>query len=169
MTVPSVKRTLRQSLCHSIDRRANLDFSTLQQVNACFVSEEFARGEADVIWKPSFRGRTIYLFVVIEFQYSVDPWVALGFLRYLAEFCQSLVAERQKAALPDVLPLPLYAGGPKWSAVKSVEELIRPELPRSFIRQSHGCTFSSDGGYQTTSPGLSAKTPAPDRSAAPGS
>ena len=113
----------------------DLDFSTLQRVNASFVSEEFARREADVIWKLSYRGRPIYLFVLIEFQSSVDPWMALRFLRYLAEFYQSLVAEGQSAPLPAVFPLLLYTGDPKWSAVKSVEELIQPELPRSFIPQ----------------------------------
>ena len=34
-----------------------LDFSTLERVNASFVSDEFARREADLIWKLSFRGR----------------------------------------------------------------------------------------------------------------
>ena len=72
--------------------------------------------------------------------------MALGFLRYLAEFCQSLVAERQRAPLPAVFPLLLDTGDPKWSAVESVEELIQPELPRSFIPQSYGYTFRGSGG-----------------------
>ena len=80
-----------------------LDFSTLERVNASFVSEEFARREADVIWKLSFRGRPVYLFLLIEFQSSVDRWMALRFLRYVAEFYQSLVAEGQTPPLPSVL------------------------------------------------------------------
>ena len=89
-----------------------LDFSTLERVKASFVSEEFARREADVIWKVSFQGRPIYLFLLIEFQSSVDRWMALRFLRYLAEFYQSLVVEGQTAPLPAVFPLLLYSGDP---------------------------------------------------------
>ena len=112
-----------------------LDFSTLKRVNASFVSEEFARREADVIWKLAFRGRPIYLFLLIEFQSSVDQWMALRFLRYLAEFYQSLVAEGQTAPLPAVFPLLLYSGEPTWTAPRSVGELIQPEIPDAFIPQ----------------------------------
>ncbi len=112
-----------------------VDFSTLKRVNASFVCEEFARREADVIWKVSFQGRPIYLFLLIEFQSSVDQWMALRFLRYLAEFYQSLVAEGQTAPLPAVFPLLLYSGEPTWTAPRSVGELIQPEIPDAFIPQ----------------------------------
>ncbi len=77
-------------------------------MNSTFVSEEFGRREADVIWRLAFQGRPIYLFLLIEFQSSVNQWMALRFLRYLAEFYQSLVAEGQTAPLPAVIPLLLY-------------------------------------------------------------
>ena len=112
-----------------------LDFSTLERVNATFISEQFARREADVIWKLSFRGRPVYLFLLIEFQSSVDRWMALRFLRYLAEFYQSLAAEGQAPPLPAVFPLLLYTGDPRWSAARSTGELIRPEIPETFIPQ----------------------------------
>ena len=58
-----------------------LDFSTLERVNSTFVSEEFARRESDVIWKLLVRGRPVYLYLLIEFQSSVDPLMAIRFLR----------------------------------------------------------------------------------------
>lgn len=110
-----------------------LDFSTLERVNATFVSPEFARREADVIWKLSFRGRPVFLFLLIELQSSVDRWMALRFLRYLAEFYQSLATETRASPLPAVFPLLLYTGDPTWSAARSTGELIRPAIPDAFI------------------------------------
>ncbi len=112
-----------------------LDFSTLERVNSTFVSEEFARQESDVIWKLSFRGRPVYLYLLIELQSSVDPLMALRFLRYLAELYASLVAEGQEPPLPPVFPLLLYTGDSRWSAARSTGEMIRPEIPEAFIPQ----------------------------------
>lgn len=113
----------------------DLDFSTLERVNSTFVSEEFARREADVIWKLAFRGRPVYLYLLIEFQASVDRLMAIPLLRYLAELYASLVAEGQEPPLPVVFPLLLYTGDWRWSAARSTGEMIRPEIPEAFIPQ----------------------------------
>ena len=110
-----------------------LDFSTLERVNSTFVSEEFARRESDVIWKLLVRGRPVYLYLLIEFQSSVDPLMALRFLRYLAEVYGSLVAEGQEPPLPAVFPLLLYTGDSRWTAARSTGEMIRPEIPEAFV------------------------------------
>ncbi len=112
-----------------------MDFSTLERVNSTFVSEEFARRESDVVWKLLFRGRPVYLYLLIEFQSSVDQLMALRFLRYLAELYGSLIAEGQEPPLPAVFPLLLYTGDSQWSAARSTGEMIRPEIPNAFIPQ----------------------------------
>ncbi|TVQ21177.1 MAG: hypothetical protein EA382_13990, partial [Spirochaetaceae bacterium] len=112
-----------------------LDFSTLERVNSTFVSEEFARRESDVIWKLLVRGRPVYLYLLIEFQSSVDPLMALRFLRYIAELYGSLVAEGQEPPLPAVFPLLLYTGDSQWTAARSTGDMIRPEIPEAFIPQ----------------------------------
>ena len=77
---------------------AGLDYSTLERVNASFVSDEFARRESDIIWKATFAGRPLYLFILIEFQSSVDHHMPIRFLRYLAEFYQSFATEPERLA-----------------------------------------------------------------------
>ena len=107
----------------------------VERVNPTFVSEEFARRESDVVWKLLFRGWPVYLYLLIEFESSVDQLMALGFLRYLAEVYGSLIAEGQEPPLPAVFPLLLYTGDSWWSAARSTGEMIRPEIPNAFIPQ----------------------------------
>jgi hypothetical protein len=66
-------------------------FSALQKVNASFVSPDFQRRESDIIWKVAFRGKPVYIFLLLEFQSSVDRWMPLRFLRYIVEFYQSFL------------------------------------------------------------------------------
>ena len=117
---------------------ADLDYSTLERVNASFVSEEFARRESDIIWKATFAGRPLYLFILIEFQSSVDRHMPIRFLRYLAEFYQGFSTEHGAAEqLPAVFPLLLYNGDARWSAAVSVEALIEATIPARFIPHLH--------------------------------
>ena len=117
---------------------AGLDYSTLERVNASFVGEEFARRESDIIWKASFAGRPLYLFILIEFQSTVDRHMPIRFLRYLAEFYQSFATEHGVGqTLPAVFPLLLYNGDARWSAEQSVEALIEESIPARFIPHLH--------------------------------
>ena len=111
-----------------------LDLSTLEQVNSGFVSPEFARRESDVIWKLSAGPSSLYLYLLIEFQSSVDRSMPLRFLRYLTEFYESLVTQHRRATeLPAVFPLLLYNGDARWSAAGSVEQMIQPTIPQRYI------------------------------------
>jgi predicted transposase YdaD len=38
-----------------------------------FVDEAFACREADAVWSVQFRGRPVYIFLLMEFQSTVDP------------------------------------------------------------------------------------------------
>ena len=131
-----VQRLLESFVDEPFTRR--LDYSTLERVNASFVSEEFARRESDIIWKVSFGGRPVYLFILIEFQSSVDRHMPIRFLRYLAEFYQSFATEHGVgSALPAVFPLLLYNGDARWSAAESVEQLVEASIPAQFIPHLH--------------------------------
>jgi len=79
----------------------HLDFSTLQKVNATFVSPDFQRRESDIIWKVAFRGKPVYIFLLLEFQSSPDRWMPLRFLRYIVELYQSFLdTDDAPATLP---------------------------------------------------------------------
>lgn len=56
-----------------------LDFSRMELQNTSFVNEEHKRSEADMIWKVNFKGNDVYIYLLIEFQSTVDKYMALRF------------------------------------------------------------------------------------------
>jgi predicted transposase YdaD len=114
-----------------------IDFSTLERVEASFVTRELRERESDIIWRARWGGeRWLYVYLLLEFQSTVDPFMALRVLVYTGLLWQSL--ERDGALspsgrLPPVLPLVLYNGDRPWSAALDLAELIE-EVPGGLER-----------------------------------
>ncbi len=89
-----------------------LDFDTLAPLPASFVSEDLQQRHGDLVWRIRFRDdRWLYLVLLLEFQATVDPAMALRILTYTALLYQRLDADgvlRDHRALPPVLPVVLY-------------------------------------------------------------
>lgn len=69
----------------------HLDFSTLERLDKSFITPEFKEKESDLIYRINFREKAVYIFLLIEFQSSVDKFMALRILRYITEFYEYLV------------------------------------------------------------------------------
>jgi predicted transposase YdaD len=114
-----------------------LDLSTLERVEGSFVTHELRERESDIIWRVRFGGeRWLYVYLLLEFQSTVDPWMALRVLVYTGLLWQSLVREGEFAPggrLPPVLPLVLYNGERPWGAALDVGELLA-EVPGGLER-----------------------------------
>ena len=112
---------------------AQLDLNTLERVNAKFHSEFLERREGDVIYRVQMNnsGQEAYLCLLLEFQSTQDPWMALRILAYVALFYQHLVKEKQLSPnkqLPPVFPLVLYNGDRSWQQPTQLRSLI--DLPK---------------------------------------
>ena len=129
---PLFFQKLMESFVHE-EFVAELDFSTLERLDKQFVSEEYAERESDIVWKLSYRGSPIYIFVLLEFQSSVDRTMSLRFLRYICEFYQSYYGKTKSGKLPAVFPLLLYNGDEKWTAESRIEDIIERSIPEGFI------------------------------------
>ena len=109
-----------------------LDFSSLERVPASFVTPGMRRRESDILWRVRLgRQRWLYVYLLLEFQSTVDPFMALRLTVYVGLLYQHLLKERQLTAsgkLPPVLPLVLYNGYAPWGAARDVAELIE-EVP----------------------------------------
>ncbi len=104
-----------------------LDLETLELVSGSFVSETFQRRENDVIWRVKFRDRWLYVYLLLEFQSTVDRLMALRLMVYVGLLYQQLVNEKKVLpgeALPPVLPIVLYNGRTPWRAPRDVADLI---------------------------------------------
>jgi predicted transposase/invertase (TIGR01784 family) len=106
----------------------DLDFSTLEKVSGSYVTPELRSRESDVVWRVRWeRDRWLYVYLLIEFQSTVDPFMALRMMVYLGLLYQDLVQHRQLTAagkLPPILPLVLYNGYAPWGAARELSELI---------------------------------------------
>ena len=110
-----------------------LDFSTLKKLPTEYVSDELLKRHGDCVWRMRRRrGEWLYLLVLLEFQSTDEPRMALRILTYTSLLYQELVRNDALDAggrLPAVLPVVLYNGDSRWRAVLEVGELIAPVGP----------------------------------------
>ena len=116
---------------------AELDFSTLERVSALSVSHDLREREDDMIWRLRWGGRWLYVYLLLEFQSSVDRLMAVRLLTYVGLLYQDLAAAGEippGGYLPPVVPIVLYNGEKGWWAKTSLDELIEPDLPEQLRR-----------------------------------
>lgn len=126
---------VRQLLTSFVDEEwvNQIDYSTLQRIDKSFITDEFADRESDLIYRASFRGKDLYIFIMFEFQSTVDRFMALRMLRYITELYEYLVKSYRLKTLPAVFPVMLYNGEKRWTAPVEVNKLIEHTLPERYI------------------------------------
>ena len=107
-----------------------IDFSTLEKIPAEYVSDDLRQRHGDVVWRVRFQKETwLYLLVMLEFQSTADPYMAVRILVYTGLLYQDLIrrdALGPDGRLPPVLPVVLYNGRPRWTAPVEMADLIAP-------------------------------------------
>ena len=109
----------------------SLDYSTLEKVQGSYISEDFKQREDDIVWRVKVGGDWVYLYLLLEFQSSVDKYMALRMMVYIGLLYQDLIKRKEVLAdgrLPPILPIVLYNGKQRWTSVTDVAELI-PVVP----------------------------------------
>ena len=106
---------------------AQCDFSTLEKVSGSYVSDDLRDREDDLIWRIRWGDDWLYVYLLLEFQSTIDHFMAVRILGYLALLYQDLIRTEQlgiRDKLPPVLPLVLYNGERPWQAPTHLEQLI---------------------------------------------
>lgn len=108
-----------------------LDFATLERCSGSYVADDVRERHDDVVWRVRLRGNGswCYLYLLLEFQSTPDPWMAVRILAYTALLWQDLIRGgqvREGDALPPVLPMVVYNGRRSWTAACDVAELLGP-------------------------------------------
>ena len=103
-----------------------LDFSTLEDTKKSFVTKAYKSRESDLIYKVKYQGNDAYIYLLLEFQSTVDYYMPMRMLRYIMEFYDDLTENFRipPGKLPPVFPLMLYNGEPKWNAPVSIRDII---------------------------------------------
>lgn len=116
----AVKDTLRLA---ARELARHLDFATLKRVPASFVTERLGQRHADMLWKAlTVEGSWLYLFVLLEFQSTVDRRMALRMMDYTVRILRGLDKDDLGPAgvHPPVLPVVIYNGERRWTAATNV-------------------------------------------------
>lgn len=109
----------------------SLDYSTLEKVPGSYVTDDLRHRADDVIWRVRAEGEWIYLYLLIEFQSSVDAWMAVRMMSYVGLLYQDLIRRGEVLPgrrLPPVLPIVLYNGESRWKAPTALDALL-PRVP----------------------------------------
>jgi len=109
-----------------------LDFDTLQRLDKSFITDTFRQKESDLIYRINYREQEIYIYLLFEFQSTVDKFMAIRILRYICEFYEFLIQKKIKK-LPPVFPVLLYNGDAKWTAKYNTKDLISRFVPEKYI------------------------------------
>ena len=109
----------------------SLDYETLEKVPGSYITEDFKQREDDIVWRVKVGGEWLYLYLLIEFQSSVDKYMALRMMVYVGLLYQDLVKRGEMlddGRLPPILPIVLYNGSQRWTAATDIADLI-PAVP----------------------------------------
>jgi predicted transposase YdaD len=121
-----------------------MDFETLTPHSGHYVTPLFDERIEDSVWSVEVdfedARHTVYLYILLEFQSSVDHAMALRFMHYVAGVYSTLIKNNQikKAGpYPPVLPLVIYNGNARWSAKTRIQDQVEtmPVFLRTFQPQ----------------------------------
>ncbi len=108
----------------------SLDFDKCEPLDKSFISEHYKETESDLIYKVQFQDREVYIYILIEFQSTVDPFMALRVLNYITNFYMDFLVNNSGVnKLPAVFPIVLYNGSTAWTAPVNLSALIEQNPP----------------------------------------
>jgi hypothetical protein len=82
----------------------DLDLSSLRRVDTSFVTEDFREKESDIIYTVKFLDQDLYIFLLLEFQSTVDKTMPIRFVRYITELYESYQGTNASGKFPAVFP-----------------------------------------------------------------
>ena len=105
---------------------ADLDLSSLVHCDGEYITNDLRKRMGDCVWRITWRGQTSYLWLILEFQSTPDPWMPVRIMVYTGLLWQDLIktgALHPGEALPPVFPVVIYNGTREWKTPLAVEEM----------------------------------------------
>jgi len=110
-----------------------LDFDSLEKVEGSFITPAMKEREGDLIWKLKAEQTTVYVYLLLEFQSTVNHAMPVRMMQYISALYDSLIQQKHsdvKDGLPPVLPIVLYNGDAHWTAKTSIQDMM-PTYPKA--------------------------------------
>ncbi len=141
LELPENLRGIVQLLAQEIAEK--LDFRRAERINHSFIQEDLRKWETDLLFRIPFTDidREVWVYLLLEHQSTPDRLMGLRLLNYMVQVWEmqrrGWVDARTPASrrwLSPVLPLVLYTGKRRWSAMPTLETIMRvPEAISPFI------------------------------------
>jgi len=64
----------------------DLDFDNCQTLDKSFISKHYQKTESDIIYKIKYGKEDFYIFILIEFQSTVERFMAVRIINYISSF-----------------------------------------------------------------------------------
>ncbi len=120
---PAVIEDLLRSFIHE-DFIKELDFKTLKKLDPNFIPVSEKSRHADVIYEINFHGQPSYIYLFIEFQSTIDRFMALRMARYTLEFYDELRRSRKLNLFNPSFSILISNSDKRWDAPESLSELF---------------------------------------------
>jgi len=109
-----------------------------EAVEGSFVDADAARTQCDALFKVRLKtGHQARIYVLLEHKSNVDARTPLQILKYMANiWLREIEGGTAKDKLPPIIPLVFYHGQGRWTAARSVSEMIEaPDELAPFLRE----------------------------------
>lgn len=101
----------------------------LTLVNKSYITGDFSELESDLVYQMKLDGQEIILYVLMEFQSTVDYRMPVRLLFYMTEILREYLKEKNysagdtKVRIPAIFPIVFYNGNAEWKAACSLREI----------------------------------------------
>ena len=101
------------------------DWRTLKIVKETFITPELQERFSDIVYAIRIRGKTAFIYFLLEHQSSPDALMPLRFLHYLCGVWELYLKQNpDECKLPGVIPILFYHGKVKWAASTQFQDMI---------------------------------------------
>ncbi len=130
----SNKRIFHQFITRFVDEdfSKKIQLEDIELVDKSFISDEFVKRESDIIYLVKTDKRDVYIYVLVEFQSTVDKTIPVRMLLYILQMYDQLYRNSRKGKLPAIFPVLLYNGDKEWTVPNNVLDLIEDTIPSRF-------------------------------------
>lgn len=68
-----------------------LNYDTLEKLPGSYVTDDFRHRADDVVWRVKVEDSWVYLYILIEFQSNIDPFMAVRMMVYVGLLYKDLI------------------------------------------------------------------------------
>jgi predicted transposase/invertase (TIGR01784 family) len=122
-----------------ITRFVDLDFAkkitldSIQPVDKSFIADDLTKRESDLIYQVNLNGQKLFIYILVEFQSTVDKTIPIRMLLYILHLYDLTYRNSTEGKLPAIFPILLYNGDENWTIPYQIEDLISHQIPKQFI------------------------------------